>query len=113
MSSLITQSQRNDGLPAIVDPVDAEHMLGAEPQDAGLESHLAAERMQSIHADLAQGEIDRAYATFTDWIRQEARYAKADRQTNMRELVASMLEMIGWMYGRVPRSMVKSAAGAR
>lgn len=69
-------------------------------------------RMDSIHSDLMAGDIDAAYDTFTNWIRQEARYAKAERTTNMVELVKTMLEMIDWMHERVPRSIVKAAAQA-
>jgi hypothetical protein len=70
----------------------------------------ATQRVNAIQASLMNGDIDDAYATFTDWIKREARYAKADRGANVNELVSTMLNMMDWMYDRVPRSIVKSAS---
>jgi hypothetical protein len=96
--------------PKVFSESEVTRMVNALKAEGALRSDLVSDHVEMISRALGTGDIDDAYATFTDWIRQEARYAKAQRATNMNELVQTMLTMIDWMYDRIPRAAVKSAA---
>ncbi len=105
-AAVLAPEQRGFGLPTRVVSVYAEH---GEP----LAKDVASGHASRIESYLADGDVERAYEEFSEWIRREARYAGAGRSTNLGDLVASMLGMLDWMYERVPRRMARVAAGAR
>jgi hypothetical protein len=81
-------------------------------REPGLDADAIDAYTSEIRESLSAGEIEAAYGRFNDWLVREARYAKAGRATNMPELTTTMLELLGWMYERVPRTIVRSVATA-
>ena len=70
------------------------------------------EYASEIAERLSEGELDDAFERFGEWARREARYAAQGYAANIGPLVETMMQMIGWMYPRVPREAVRSAARA-
>ncbi|HVV57110.1 MAG TPA: hypothetical protein VHC45_02020 [Gaiellaceae bacterium] len=101
----IHRTSHRNGEGAIVE--GAQFWSFREP---GLDADVIDAYTTEIRESLNAGEIEAAYARFNDWLVREARYAKAGRTTNMPELTATMLELLGWMYERVPRTIVRSVA---
>ena len=97
--------------PKLFSESEVTSMVNALKAEGALKTELVTDHVEMISRALGSGDIDDAYETFTSWIKQEARYAKAQRATNMNELVQTMLTMMDWMYDRIPRAAVKSAAG--
>jgi hypothetical protein len=81
-------------------------------REPGLDADAIDAYTSEIRESLKAGEIETAYGRFNDWLVREARYAQAGRATNMPELTTTMLELLGWMYERVPRTIVRSVAAA-
>lgn len=84
--------------------------LSARP--IGVRATEVEEYAEEIKSALAHGEIDDAYEHFQEWASREARYARHGHAANLGPLLEMMLDLIGWMYPRVPREMVRVAARA-
>jgi len=105
-----SQLARNRTKATVISEVEVTRMTNALKAEGALKTNVVTDHVGAIERALGTGDIDDAYESFSSWIRQEARYAKAQRATNMNELVHTMLTMIDWMYDRIPRAAVKTAA---
>jgi len=109
-TSSSSQPGRSSAKPKLISEAEVTRMANALKAERALSATLVTDHVGAIERALGSGDIDDAYETFSSWIRQESRYAKAQRATNMNELVETMLNMIDWMYDRIPRAAVKTAA---